>query len=391
MWRVRLCETMTGYIFNTPDITTQLSWSDDTLNQKDGTLNFKVPYTVLDSMSRNQWALDDASALLEHRNSEEDVWDLITFGPLQQYQSDDGHYVDIQADTGPRGILAARYLNAEWSQFPSPQSWIANRWDPSNTSYGEIMWEIIQNCMNKPNGALPIWKGPGISQTGTRQDTFHTYNLANQSCDKLLTDKTNLDSGPDIRFVPMLSTDAEHVAWRFECGAEGSAGITSYTQPPQKPVTFTLESAKTDLPSSGMTMTATSSGKAQRLYGIGAGQNEGTLVRVHEEFNLLSAKTILKEGVVSNSETNDPNYLLNVLIGDMPSHRYNSHSIKLQVRADSSENSINDYMPGTIIQVGIYGRRIIPDGVYNACVLQRSGDNSENISLTVDLGVTNFN
>lgn len=165
------------------------------------------------------WA---ASILIMHKaDSMHNAWVPVMLGPVTAMpvmaRAAGGQAADTLTLSGHdiRAILQRR-LQTGWRDWPRPQgTWQLQHESLRVTgmSLGTIAEKLVAIATERRfGGALPIRYRRDLWQAGLPTDEGHTreyfaWNLTNNSIDKLLTDLSECEGGPDIVFRPGVETD----------------------------------------------------------------------------------------------------------------------------------------------------------------------------------------
>lgn len=166
----------------------------------------------------------------------------------------------------------------------------------SGVGRGTIGWRLVEQVMRKTSGWLPIVRDQP-DDVADRTRSYDGWNVANNDVHKLLDDLTNTIDGPHFDFRPRWrDPSATAVDWVMAHGVEGSS------QPPQTG-RYTLDVQAPAGPISEAILTVGASKPATRVYGVGAGDGAGVLIRVAED---QPAGYPLMEQVHSESDVDNP-------------------------------------------------------------------------------------
>ena len=246
-------------------------------------------------------------------------------------------------------------------------------------SYRGIAAYLLRLCTaSKPGGALPLtiqYLGEG----GTRQKTYHGYNVMNTSCAALLKNLSNLEAGPDMTFRPYLP-DHNHVRMRFVAGSDADRYLAQDGQ-------HTLQT----YPGGGtlQDVSIVHAGPVMRVYGSGAGQNEAQLCAFAEDLSLVNRAADpwpLVEAAYSGADDD----ALAPLQSHTDAYLEASRRPILQVTgdvdfADPGVPRPGEWWPGEVVVWRVEGFPSLPDGEYPMRIMKMSGDQTTRVSLTFDV------
>lgn len=367
MWSSYLFQTTTGRIG--PQIQVKdATWSVSLNNTETGKIDIsksELPKVDLDYWLAPWWA---GVCLLYDRRP-------IYAGPIigRPFES----FTTLSVDTGGmRSILARRVVAPEltdWTQLSK-----------STTAYhgmslATIAKKVVQLSQQKTGGSLPI-SFPVPEQTtaddADHQRTYRGFNIQNLFTDDVLTKISNVQHGPDIMFRPRLLNDSQ-LTFDMWTGSEGQPRIPQ-TQTPVWDTT-PVKGWVAD-----MQMTTTGAYQTYRVYAIGAGTDEGTLIRVASDTGPMQKGYPLLETTYSSGDSEDPNVVQTHANGNLEANNHMLHEISMTVRADGAY-PLGMFWPGDLVQLVVKGWVSLPDGVYNARLLNINGTLTNDIKLSLQI------
>jgi len=169
-------------------------------------------------------------------------------------------------------------------------------------SLGSIAQDIVDlSTDRKLGGHLPVRYGsPREHHSSLNERTYMGYNLANNGTWKRLTELSEVIGGPDIAFRPAFTDDSQtHVEWVMMHGTSAQPGI-------EQDWTMDLDTTSSKSPVASVDVSTDASGLTNRVYWTGAGEDEGTLVRMSQNMRMLEDGTPLLESVGSTSDSESP-------------------------------------------------------------------------------------
>lgn len=199
-----------------------------------------------------------------------------------------------------RALLARRIITG-WRDWPAPDS----TWELQHEqlalegmSLGTVAQRLVEKAMDRYAGALPVDVLPALAQDGLgaagHTRTYYAHNLSNNDCDKLLTDLSNADGGPDIALRPVLrpggGAGPDTVRVELHHGVEGQPQIPQRGMP-------VWDAARPHGSVAGLKATTDSSGLYTRSWATGAGQDADILMDVRQNDDLMRAGMPLMEQV----------------------------------------------------------------------------------------------
>ncbi|GMA33501.1 hypothetical protein [Litorihabitans aurantiacus] len=188
-------------------------------------------------------------------------------------------------------LLERRFAVAETDSLST--SWFGY----SRHSLGTYAKRLVEHAMSKPGGALPILLPPEeplpmmVDDPSFRR-TYRGFDLANLAISDLLDELANVEGGPDIAFRPEL-VSPDRMVWRMSVGTLADPYIGQDRD----------HSWATTAPgghASGFRQLVSADFRADRVYGAGAGQDEGTVTAKAENLSLTARGWPLVERVIAN-------------------------------------------------------------------------------------------
>lgn len=292
----------------------------------------------------------------------------IVGGPISDPVKVDAGGVAITVD-GPTAFLAHRYV--------VPEAFAADRQIAfRGRDLGSIAQEVVKVALTKPGGSLPITFDP--VRSGTHERTYQAFNVANLQVSDVLEKIANVIGGPDIDFRPYV-VDAKHFAWHMHTGTQTDPWIGQGT-------VHSWEVGSPDVET--LTGDYSAAFTAHRVYGVGGGQDVGTVVTrvgVGDTAGVtLPPDWPLREAVHSNSDV-DGAEKVGVLRAGAEGMLLNYPILQPQlvVRADGS-TPLGTFWPGELAEVSVMGHSVLADGTHTLRILGMSGSNSRSVSLVFD-------
>lgn len=224
-----LCETMTGTVGPRVDL---LGGSCERVLSGIGTWQATIPGAVAMNVPA-KWIYPWISSLLVmhvDRKGNEVPWG---FGPITSLPSATSQGPQGDADMNVqisghdfRALLSRRYVTALRDVADSSTNERSSdgklycqkqsvRW--SGCSLGSIARCLVQRATQRKNGSLPISYVKHRWETGLSRDDGHTreyygWNVANNGIDKLLSELTACENGPQIDFRPFYNAGSAMTA-----------------------------------------------------------------------------------------------------------------------------------------------------------------------------------
>lgn len=244
-----------------------------------------------------------------------------------------------------------------------------------NSSLGGIAWGLVQLAQLKPGGRLPIVRGTR-AEAGGYSRTYPWYDLANLNVDRLLTEISEMEDGPDIHFRPRW---ADRNQTRFEWVMVHGTNAQPVIAQEWSPDWDTTAEANDVV---DITVSNDASAVTDRIYVTGTGSGAGVLVSQATNLARVQTGRPFLEAVASDSNQSDINVLRQRAHGRLASTREPLDQVTLTVRADSDKNLLGRWRVGDAATVTIgEGWVHIPAGTYLMRVIKASGDLTENVTL----------
>lgn len=292
---------------------------------------------------------------------------------------------------GVRAILAKRYVVPEkptWTALRSLDAMAAWGYRYTNVSYGTLAKRAVILSQQKPGGALQIKYAvadiaeidPTTDANGStilvtkRPHTRYWYgkNMQSLNCDTILNELSDTENGTDILFKPWMM-DANTVGWYMYTGlGDDHPEIVQ-----DRETTWDTTAAKSDISDLSLSMSGVN--MTHRVFGIGAGSDNGTIIEVYQSLDPTRTLYPLLETTASLSTTNR-SQVLALAKSTIRSNMRPMQQFDATVRADGA-TPLGQFWPGetaTIITKGWYG---LKDGENSAKILTMSGDLSESVKI----------
>ena len=361
MWSAHLFQTTTGNVGPAVDFES-LSWGVD-LNDADS-ISIDVSKSSLPKLDLNYWLAPWWAGVLIMWNG-----NPIAGGPILSRPTESFETIGLSC-AGIRAVLARRLVSREqtnWAnQAKSVVSW-------KNLTLGTIAKKSVQITEEKYGGALPI-SYPIADRAGKHERNYRGFNVQNIDADDILTKLSEVINGPDIMFRPRMLSDNQ-VTFDMLYGDEIDPRI------PQKFTPVWDTTADRGMISE-MRVITTGTYMTNRTYSVGAGQDEGTLIRVNTNEAPLQKGYPLLETVVSTSNSENADVVDDHGVADLWANRTPLVEIQMTVRADGSI-PLGQFWPGDLVEVVVKDWLSLPDGVIPMRILSMTGDSSANIRVSL--------
>lgn len=296
-------------------------------------------------------------------------------GPIVSRPLEDENNIKLDC-AGVRAYLGRRFVAQEftdWNALPfSSYSFM-------NLSLGTIAKRYVQASMMKSGGQLPI-NFPLPDESGPadadHQRNLQGFNIQNLLCDDLLTNIAQVSHGPDIMFKPRLLDDSRFV-WDMWTGTANEPRIRQI----QTAVwDTTAEAGQT----TSLSIVSTGSYETNRVYSVGAGTDQGTLITVSEDLSKVPDGYPLLESAIAISKSPDPAVVKAHGDGVLIANTDMLREITLEVHIDGTY-PLGSYWAGDAMDIFTSGWLTFEDGRHTCRLLHMSGDLSRPSSVKLNL------
>lgn len=364
-WSVYLIKTMTGQIGPKID-PAALNWSISLNTTESASIEIKK--SSLGQYDPTEWLTPWVGGVLL-------VWDgnPIFAGPIIGRPDETFDIIKVDC-AGIRSILARRLVSYElldWGQLAT--SVIAY----TGMSLGTIAKRVVQQAQLKSNGSLPIAYPVAdqfVADGADHQRTYEGFNLQNLDCDAVLKKLSEVHLGPDIMFKPRLLNDSRLV-WDLWTGTNNQPRIVQNNVPVWDSTPVNSGVAELNVVSTGAYIT-------NRVYSIGDGMDQGTLITVSENAPSRDSGMPLLETVIAISKSSDPKVVKAHGDGVLYANSDVLREITMTVRADEPY-PLASYWPGDLVEIVVKGWISLADGVHKCRLLNMSGDLFNNVRLSM--------
>lgn len=288
-------------------------------------------------------------------------------GPIVDRPSQDKHQVQLQA----RGLRELyQYLI------------IGTDFHVKDRSLGHIMWEYAAVTFIKPGGGLNIVDGsPDPHGRGHERNKF-VWNAANNDLNKLMTELSEVEDGPDVMFRPEFdpTTNLRFVRWAVCHGTSASPTIA-----PTSRLVFDTTVAQGSI--SEVQVSSKTEPVLSRVWATGSGEGAGTKIVRAEELSLLQHKYPFMESVISNTDEGSDHLLERDALGLLESRIDATDQITITV-AEHSTQGVPNWRVGDPAKVVLKGWLAIPDGTVDTRIVKADGDlTSGTVTIDFQTGV----
>ncbi len=216
-------------------------------------------------------------------------------------------------------------------------------------SLGSIAQDIVELSTDyKLGGQLPIrYASPREHGSEYNQRTYFGYNLANNNTWKRLKELSGVIMGPDIRFQPEFTDDEQtHVRWAMYHGTARQPTIA-------QDWTMDLDTTSSRSTISTVVSRSDAANLANRAYWTGAGEDEGTLVRMVQDTRPLGQGDPLLEVVGSTSDSDNPDLLVAHARSALAAGQKPLQQLTITVDGSDPRSEIGRWRPGDLANVTI--------------------------------------
>lgn len=367
MWSASLFQTVSGAIG--PRLNFEaMSWSID-LNDTES-ISMTLKKSDLPKVDLKYWLSPWWAGVVIFWDGCPVVAGPIITRPSEQYDS-----IKITCG-GIRTLLARRLVTLELSDWTNLAK---SNIQYKGLSLGTIAKRVVVQAQNKLGGSLPITfavPDETAAMDADHERNYRGFNVQNIDCDAILTKLSNVINGPDIMFRPVLVRDNQ-LTFEMWTGTEKQPRI-------YQPITPVWDSTAVESNISNLQTTTTGTHQTSRTYSVGAGQDEGTLIRVNTNITPIQRQYPLLETVVSTSQSENPAVVNNHGLSNLVANSEPLVELQMTVRGDG-EIPFGQFWPGYAVDVITKGWLSIPDGKNKMRLLNMTGDSSSEVKVALQL------
>lgn len=284
---------------------------------------------------------------------------------------------------GIRSVLLRRYVVEEQSNWAKLSKSVIKY---KGLSLGTIAKRVVQKVLDKPYGSLPInYPLPDeiITNDAKHERTYKGFNVQNISCHDVLTKLSNVIGGPDIMFKPRMISDSRFT-FDMWYGSENDPKIPQTIMP-------VWDTTADDSDISGLALIYTGTYLRSRVFSLGAGQDEGVIIKVAQSMELPAKGYPLLESAINYSNSEHPEVVLQHAQSNLRSNTEPLKEFQLEVYAgQESTFPIGTFWPGDYAKVYIKGWIGVPDGAHLMKILAMNGTGSDRVKMNLQL-VSQYN
>lgn len=366
MWTAYLMQTASGQIG--PRVSfDELNWSVE-LNGTDS-IQISLRKSDLPNVNRSLWFAPWWGGIVLCWNEVP-----IAAGPIISRPTESMENVKLSCN-GIRAVLDSRVVIGEYYNWTGLAK---TKVSYKGLSLGTIAKRVVALVQEKPAGKLPIsYAVPDetAADDADHERNYQAFNASNIKCGEVLTKLSNTISGPDIMFRPKRVSDSQ-LTFEMWNGTERQPRIPQTQWP-------VWDTTVTDGSIVDVSTIVTGSYQTHRVFATGAGQDEGMIMEVATNTELLKKGYPLLETVIS-SDSEKNHTVLGYAKSELAENVQPLLEIQMTIRADGAI-PLGEFWPGDLIQVVTKGWLSIPDGVNRMRLLAMSGDGTGNVLVNLQM------
>lgn len=242
----------------------------------------------------------------------------------------------------------------------------------SGMSFGTIMQEVVKLSTDpKTGGYLPIrFASPREVKSTLNERTYWGYNLANNLAWKRLTELSNVLKGPDMMFRPEWEDSSRTgVVWAMHHGTVAQPAIAQDWE-------MSLDTTAPRGPLADVKVTHDGADVVNRVYWTGAGEDQGTLVKVVQDLKRMREYVPLLETVGSTSDSDNPKLILEHARARLRAGASPLTQLTLVVDGDDERTELGHWHVGDLAAVTLAADEwlTLPGGTTRQRIIAASGD-----------------
>lgn len=365
MWSAYLFQTVTGRVGIKLEVVS-CSWSVD-LNSIE-TLNVTVKKSSFPAVTDYRWFEPWWAGIVLFWNDIPIVAGVTLGNPTETFDT-----VEFTC-AGIRSLLSRRTVIPDSNLYALATSVVQYKGE----TLGNIAQEAVKIGIEKEGGNLPIdfvipreTMPPGDTHTRT----YRGYNVGNIFVDDVLTKLSESADGPDIMFIPR-SNEFSRIWWEMVHGTKNNPRIAQTVTP-----VWDISAARGSV--TNFSTVKTGAFQTDRVFGIGAGEDEGTLIQIAQDLSRIQDEYPLLETTIKD-DSEIASTIMSKAQGNLDANRAPLHEISITVRADGIY-PLGSFWPGDEVEIVVSGWFTIANGRHKARLIGMSGDLSKNIKLTVQI------
>lgn len=241
----------------------------------------------------------------------------------------------------------------------------------TSMSLGTIAQDIVAlSTERKMGGQLPIrYVSPRETGSKLNERTYEGFNLANNMTWKRLSELMDVINGPDIMFRPEWR-DAErtHIVWAMYHGTAKQPAIEQQWE-------MSLDTTSPRGPVSTVKVTHDGADVTNRVYWTGAGEDQGTLIRMVQDTSRMIDYMPLLESIGSDSDSANPDLLLSHAKARLAQGGKPVTQLTLTVDGDDERTEIGHWHVGDLAAVTLGDEWLtLPRGTARQRLIAASGN-----------------
>lgn len=362
-WQVNLVETVTGQVGRTLSPESG-SWAIE-LNKADSG-SVRVSKDDVADIDRRRLSPWWASVLFSYITPDGRIIPICG-GPIISWPSEDQDSLTLDW-RGMREMFTRRHLEKDYTL--------------RGMSLGTIAWEVVKAGMDRPAGGLPIVHGsPYESKSTLNERTYEAWNLANNNCEKRLTELTNVINGPDMMFRPeWADNEMTRVRWRFVHGTSWDPTIAQDT-------TMVWDTTAAGTHVTSPSVTSDGSKIFTRVFGTGAGEGAKTTRTQAESLALVKEGWPPLETVISDQDQAKAEPIRQKCLGELADSRRMVDQLSVTVYAAHEATPWGTWHVGDTVTVVLTDDWwSIPGGEHQMDIIKASGDLTDMVKVELQQG-----
>ena len=241
----------------------------------------------------------------------------------------------------------------------------------SGMSLGTIAQEVVEVSTGvKMGGQLPIrYASPREVRSRLNVRDYEGFNLANNMTWKRLTELSNVINGPDIMFRPeWRDKERTHIVWAMYHGTARQPAIEQKWE-------MSLDTTAPRGPVSSVKVTHDGTDVTNRVYWTGAGEDQGTLIRMVQDTSRMVDYMPLLETVGSTSDSANPDLILTHAKARLAQGGKPLTQLTLTVDGDDERTEIGHWHVGDLAAVTLGDEWLtLPRGTTRQRLISASGN-----------------
>ena len=354
-WAAWACSTMYGTVGPQIPLAGTCTVSQPLNGIEDWTLD--VPADWFARVGAKWWQCDSASVVIAHTCDVLPGWQAVAMGPVRVPPKPDNRMkpsVYTLAGKGLRDLLTQRLATTDVMPKDFGDLWTYERTSLLYTgmSLGTIQEELCKVATSRANGALPISFDAQLREDNLPESTDHDrtypfFNVSNNGVDKLLTDLSDVDGGPDFMLRPVL-TAPDQGQWTVSCVAVHGMNNSPWIPQDRQLV---WDATAMDGVVTAMDVTPDGRTRCNRVWAVGSGTDAATLIQIAQDDAALQSGQPLMEAVSSYTSITSNAPLMAHAKADLNPGTDPRPDISVTVRADAEGAAIGTWHVGDRVRL----------------------------------------